>query len=191
MPPGITINFLLITSLLIFHSYAKPNSNNLKTTKEDIKFLEENLPGEWKEDQYKRDNLNNFLWEAGLSWVKRIYATTTSWENEQNIKFEDGAFRVNGKNGPLAKVFEFVLHPDGRTQSVVDLGSDLGGLTDGTAEIKGNSLITYLTKQGEEEIYMHAIRTINKDNPDVMIYETKLFPSEVAMTSVFNRVVKE
>ena len=31
----------------------------------DAEFLNQNLPGFWKEDQYKRKNLNNFLYEVG------------------------------------------------------------------------------------------------------------------------------
>merc|ERR1712209_212341 len=101
----------------------------------------------------------------------RTYATSTSWENQQSIKFEDGVFKIKATSVPLGKTFDFILHPDGKTQSKVDLGPDLGGMTDGIAEIKGNSLITYL----------------KKESPDVMIYETKLFPSEVAMTSTYHR----
>merc|ERR1712029_301516 len=44
-------------------TYAKPT----QATKEQIEFLQKNLPGEWKEDQYERDNLSNFLYEAGLT----------------------------------------------------------------------------------------------------------------------------
>jgi len=171
--------------------FAQIHAKPTQATKEQIEFLQKNLPGEWKEDQYERDNLSNFLYEAGLNWIKRTYATSTSWENEQSIKFEDGVFKIKATSGPLGKTFDFSLHPDGKTQSKVDLGPDLGGMTDGIAEIKGNSLITYLKKEGQDEMYMHAIRTINKDSPDVMIYETKLFPSEVAMTSTYHRQPQE
>jgi len=181
------IKSVVVASMLFCAVFAAP----APATKEQIEFLQKNLPGEWKEDQYQRDNLSNFLYEAGLNWIKRTYATTTSWENEQSIKFEDGAFVVKGKSGPLAKVFDFTLHPDGSTQSVVDLGSDLGGVTDAIAEIKGNSLITYLTKKGEDSVYMHAIRTIKADSPDVMIYETKIFPSEVSMKATYHRQPKQ
>merc|ERR1712045_796673 len=61
----------------------------------------------------------------GLNWFKRIYVTSTNWENTMDIKV-----RPDG---------DFVIHPDGRTFSVVDLGQ-LGGLTDATADIKGNTL---------------------------------------------------
>merc|ERR1712112_369417 len=148
------IKSFVVASLLFCAVFAAP----APATKEQIEFLQRNLPGEWKEDQYQRDNLSNFLSEAGLNWVKRIYATTTSWES---------------------------------TQSVVDLGSDLGGVTDAIAEIKGNSLITYLTKKGEDSVYMHAIRTIKEDSPDVMIYETKIFPSEVSMKATYHRQPKQ
>ena len=29
-------------------------------------FLKEKLPGQWKEDQHKRKNLNNYLYEMGM-----------------------------------------------------------------------------------------------------------------------------
>merc|ERR1712212_1073443 len=121
----------------------------------------------------------------------QYHTTTGSWENEENIKFEDGTFIVKGKRGPFAEVFNFTLHPDGSTQSIVDLGSNLGGVTDAIAEIKGNSLITYLTKKGEDTVYMQAIRTIKEDTPDVMISETTIFPSKVSMTATYQKQSKE
>merc|ERR1712223_2258644 len=183
-------SFILVSALfcaIFAQTYAKPT----QATKKQIEFLQKNLPGEWKEDQYQRDNLSNFLYEAGLNWFKRTYATTASWENEENIKFEDGNFIVKGKRGPYAEVFNFTLHPDGSTQSSVDLGSNLGGVTDAIAELKGNSLITYLTKKGEDSVYMRAIRTIKEDTPDVMISETTIYPSKVSMTATYQRQPKE
>merc|ERR1712156_882681 len=116
IPPMEFKSFVLVSALfcaIFAQTYAKPT----QATKEQIEFLQRNLPGEWKEDQYERDNLSNFLYEAGLNWIKRTYATSTSWENTQSIKFEDGVFKVKGTSGPLEKVFDFSLHPDGKTQS--------------------------------------------------------------------------
>lgn len=151
-------------------------------------FLKRTLPGHWKEDQYKRKDLNNFLYEMGLNWFKRVYVTQASWENEQDIALSDNGnvFEINGKKGPYATPFNFALTTDNRSFSDVDLG-ELGGLTDATAEIKGNSLITYLRKKGTGKIFMTATRTINPENPNEMIYVTKHLGSGVALTSIFDR----
>ena len=34
------------------------------------KFLKQALQGKWKEDQYKRKNLNNYLYEMGMKIVQ-------------------------------------------------------------------------------------------------------------------------
>ena len=64
--------------------------------------------------------------------------------------------------GPYATKYNFVLYPDGRTRSDVDLGT-LGGETTATAkwENDGKSLTTYLTKKGKRDLFMTATRTIN------------------------------
>ena len=54
------------------------------------------LRGKWKEDQNQRQGLNDFLYEMGMSWFKRVYVTSASWENEQTI-YQDGInIKVNG-----------------------------------------------------------------------------------------------
>lgn len=151
-------------------------------------FLKQVLPGKWKEDQYKRKNLNNYLYEMGLNWFKRVYVTSTNWENTQDIKLKDNGnvFDVHGTKGPYATKYNFVLYPDLRTVTDVDLGQ-LGGKTDATAEIKGNTMITYLRKKGKRNVFMTAKRTINPANPNEMIYETKHVKSGVALTSFMYR----
>lgn len=62
--------------------------------------------------------------------------------------------------GPYATKYNFLLYPDLRTVTDVDLGQ-LGGKTDATAEIKGNTMITYLRKKGKRNVFMTAKRTIN------------------------------
>jgi len=150
-------------------------------------FLKRHLPGKWKEDQYKRKNLNNYLYEMGLNWFKRVYVTSTNWENTQDITLQNGDFySVHGTKGPYATKYDFVLYPDGRSISDVDLG-ELGGKTTATAKYEGNTLTTYLTKKGKRGLFMTAKRTILPENPNQMIYEVKHVKSGVALTSYMYR----
>jgi len=150
-------------------------------------FLKRSLPGRWKEDQYKRKNLNNYLYEMGLNWFKRVYVTSTNWENKQDISFEDGNhFAVSGTKGPYATKYNFDLYPDVRTVTFLDLG-ELGGKTDASGKFEGNTLTTFLRKKGKRELFMTAKRTINPENPNEMIFETKHIKSGVAMTSYMYR----
>ena len=49
--------------------------------------------GYWKEDQYQRENLDDFLYYRGINWFDRIYATSASFalvmkiEKQGNKKF--------------------------------------------------------------------------------------------------------
>lgn len=65
--------------------------------------------------------------------------------------------------GPYATKYDFVLYPDGRSISDVDLG-ELGGKTTATAKYEGNTLTTYLTKKGKRGLFMTAKRTILPGN---------------------------
>ncbi|XP_059093719.1 uncharacterized protein LOC131888803 [Tigriopus californicus] len=103
------------------------------------------LQGRWKEDQYKRKHLSDFLYEVGLGWIKRLYVTSASWENEQTI-FQNGQdFRINGFSeleyecfmlarfirnrsgrGSKAEVYSYTLVADNSTMTEVNMG-ELGG----------------------------------------------------------------
>ncbi|TRY63813.1 hypothetical protein TCAL_15229 [Tigriopus californicus] len=83
------------------------------------------LQGRWKEDQYKRKHLSDFLYEVGLGWIKRLYVTSASWENEQTI-FQNGQdFRINGFRSK-AEVYSYTLVADNSTMTEVNMG-ELGG----------------------------------------------------------------
>jgi len=154
---------------------------------DDGAFLKSHLPGKWKEDQHKRKNLNNYLYEMGLNWFKRVYVTSTNWENTQDITLQNGDFfSVHGTKGPYATKYDFVLFPDGKTRSDVDLGQ-LGGKTTATARFEGNTLTTYLTKKGKKGLFMTAKRIMNPERPNEMIYEVKHIKSGVALTSYMYR----
>jgi len=153
----------------------------------DEELLKKSLPGRWKEDQYKRKNLNNYLYEMGLNWFKRIYVTASSWENTQDISFnaaDGGYFDVHGTKGPSSTRYNFALYPDGRRTSTVDLGQ-LGGKTVATAKYEGNTLTTFLHKKGK--LLMTAQRIMNPDKPDEMVYVARHAKSGVAVTQFFYR----
>ena len=88
--------------------------------------------------------------------------------------------------GPRQSPFKFDLRIDNKTRTDVDLG-ELGGQTKATAEIRGNSLITYIHNKDTGVLFLTATRTVDLSNPDKMIYTTRHLPSNVALISTFNR----
>ena len=62
------------------------------------------------------------------------------------------------------------MYPDGRQISTVDLG-ELGGVTEATARYEGNTLTTYLRKEGE--LFMTAKRIMNPGNYISFLYVLK------------------
>lgn len=143
------------------------------------------IVGRWKEDSSLRTGLNDFLWARDVGWFKRQAAKLISWQSEQTIFLRGNRYSINGVKGPRSEVFAFDLVTDNRTTTNVDLGA-LGGPRLATAEIKGNTVITYLHKPEDNVIDMIATRTI-LENPDVMIYKTKDLPYGYEMVSVMNR----
>ena len=62
--------------------------------------------------------------------------------------------------GPLKEVFNYKITPDNSTIEMIDLGEALGGMREATAEIVGNSLVSYL-KVPSGEIDMIATRSMD------------------------------
>ena len=63
--------------------------------------------------------------------------------------------------GPLKEVFNYKITPDNSTIEMIDLGEALGGMREATAEIVGNSLVSYLKVPGPSgEIDMIATRSM-------------------------------
>eukprot|EP00096_Caligus_rogercresseyi_P016136 TRINITY_DN86_c0_g1_i1.p1 TRINITY_DN86_c0_g1~~TRINITY_DN86_c0_g1_i1.p1 ORF type:complete len:173 (-),score=34.65 TRINITY_DN86_c0_g1_i1:548-1066(-) len=120
------------------------------------------LEGSWKEDQYKRENLNDFLYEIGLSWIKRVYVTSTSWENTQIIHREGKNYNIKGVKGPYAEPFDINFVADNTTVTDIPMGS-LGGVMDGTAELKNDVLYTYLANKETGQIEMKVSRRLIDD----------------------------
>lgn len=54
--------------------------------------------GSWKEDQYQRQNLNDYLYARGLNWFKRVYVTNANFELTMNIVKEGNTYTVTGKS---------------------------------------------------------------------------------------------
>ena len=62
--------------------------------------LQTRIIGHWKEDQLTRTNLNDFLYNVGVSWIRRQIATTVSWENDQIFKADGTGLDLQMTNGP-------------------------------------------------------------------------------------------
>ena len=59
---------------------------------------EDPFVGSWKEDQYQRQNLNDYLYARGLNWFKRVYVTNANFELTMNIVKEGNTYTVTGKS---------------------------------------------------------------------------------------------
>jgi hypothetical protein len=64
--------------------------------------------------------------------------------------------------GPKKVAFNYQITPDNSTIQMIDLGPALGGMREATAEIVGNSLVSYLKVPGPTgEIDIISTRSIN------------------------------
>jgi len=63
-----------------------------------------NLRGHFKEDQSKREGLAEFLYGVGLSFFKRTFSTSSSWEHDWLFKQRGNEIRVSGKKVAVAFV---------------------------------------------------------------------------------------
>merc|ERR1712126_296567 len=71
--------------------------------------------------------------------------------------------------------------PDNTTLTDIDLGSKIGGKRKATAEIVGDSLISYLHKLEDNQIDVILNQTVTQQEPSVMTYSIKDVPSGTAM----------
>ena len=159
------------------------------TDAEDL-FLE-SLPGHWVEDQNQRENINNYLYEMGMSWFKRAYATSTSWQDEIKIFIENDILTANGLRGPLADPFQFTIKLDNKTLCEMDIGKEFGGMTNATATIQNNSVISYVLRPGYSDDLLFVVKqSINPNNTDILNVENTHYRSNVVWKSVFTRKQK-
>ena len=89
--------------------------------------------------------------------------------------------------GPLREVFNYKLTPDNTTVEMINLGKDMGGMRETTAEIIGESLVSYLRNPESGEIDMIATRTLDPSNPNVMYFKTKDVPYDYEMVATMKR----
>merc|ERR1712154_204840 len=173
----IKMKLLLLASILTFGQLVSSNAPI------------QPLVGRWVEDESLRTGLNDFLWARGVNWFKRQYATSlTTWQYEQTIIWRNNGYQISGIKGPLKEVFNYKLTPDNRTIEMIDLGSALGGMRETTAEIIGNSLVSYCKVPGPSgEIDMIATRSIDPRNPNVMYFKTKDVPYDKEMVATMKR----
>jgi len=152
-------------------------------------YVKTHLTGHWKENQYQRNGLNNFLYEMGMNWFKRVYVTSSSWENQQHITYRQAGnptWSVSGIKGPREDAFNFDLVPDYNTQTSVDLGQ-LGGRTFAKARYEGNKLITHIHNIKTGRHFLTAIREVK--SPNHMVYTTTHLGSGKSLVSQFYRCV--
>ena len=74
--------------------------------------------------------------------------------------------------GPLQEYYESDIVPDNFTRTDVDLGR-IGGWRKATAELKGNSLVTYMHKLENDDIDLVAFNTVDPNIPGRMKYVFK------------------
>merc|ERR1712172_9280 len=173
------MKFLLFVSVLTF--------GQLVSSQAPI----QQLVGRWVEDERVRTGLNDFLWARGVNWFKRQYSTSlTTWQYEQTIIWRNSGYQISGIKGPLKEVFNYKITPDNSTIEMIDLGEALGGMREATAEIVGNSLVSYLKVPGPSgAIDMIATRSMDPNNPDVAYYKTKDVPYDHEMVATMYRQI--
>jgi len=150
--------------------------------------FENAINGHWIEDYDQRENMDSYLFQMGMAWFKRSYASSVSWEDELVISVEDGKLTMNGLRGPFAEAYEYVAKLDNQTINRMDIG-DFGGITNAITEIENNSMISYVFKpDSSTEIFFVVRNTIDILNDvDVMKVEYTHFSSNVVWKSVFQR----
>merc|ERR1712008_15473 len=146
------------------------------------------LVGQWVEDDSVRTGLNDFLWARGVSSFKRQFITSKTFQKKETIIWRNGEYQISGVKGPKKEAFNYNITPNNFTIEMIDLGAGLGGMREATAEIVGNSLVTYLKVPGPTgAIDIIATRSMNPDNPGVMYYKARDVPYDYEMVATMKR----
>ena len=168
------------------HQYDSAHLHDIKAER-NTSFVNA-INGHWIEDYDQRENLDRYLYQMGMNWFKRSYASSVSWEDELLMTVEDNKLTMNGLRGPFAEAYEYVAKLDNQTLNVMDIG-DFGGITNAITEIKNNSMISYVFKpKSSNELFFIVTNTIDLEyNPDILKVEYKHVSSNVSWRSVFQR----
>ena len=67
------------------------------------------LEGYWEEDQYLRENLDDFLYYRGVSWFERTYATSASFVLIMKIEKQGNVFIFSGISKYLLTLLQIVI----------------------------------------------------------------------------------
>ena len=89
--------------------------------------------------------------------------------------------------GPYDEKFKNVIVPNNSTRTIVDLGKEVGGKRQATAEFQGNTLVTYLHRLDNDKVDVIFTQSLTRD-ANVMYYKIKDVRTGVTMVQHMNRV---
>jgi len=159
---------------------------NVKTINQNSS-LEDVINGYWIEDFDQRENLDSYLYQMGMDWFKRSYASSVSWEDELLISIEDAKLTLNGLRGPFAEAYQYGAKLDNQTLNEMNIG-DFGGLTSAITEIRDNAMFSYVFKpDSTSELFFIVSNRIDLNDVDTLNLEYKHVSSNVVWKSVFKR----
>jgi len=151
--------------------------------------LKKRIIGHWKEDELTRTNLNNFLIQVGVPWIRRQIAIGVSWENDMKFKADGPGLELEMTNGPLKTQIYMRMNPDDPLKSSkINIGADLGGIVEATSEIVGDSLICTMKLDGEKDDFLVVTRTVKPKSPNEMVMTAKHVPTGEETSSIYRKI---
>ena len=145
------------------------------------------LNGHWVEDFDQRDNMDSYLKEMGMSWFKRSYASSVSWEDELLLLVKEDTFVMNGLRGPFAEAYEYRAMLDNQTMNKMDIG-DFGGIVNAISEITDDYMRSYAYKPGSStELFFTVTLTMDMQDVNTLKVQYRHVDSNVVWTEIFRR----
>ena len=145
------------------------------------------LNGHWVEDFDQRDNMDAYLREMGMSWFKRSYASSVTWEDELLLLIKGDTFLMNGLRGPFAEAYEYRAMLDNQTINKMDIG-DFGGITNAISEITEDYMRSYVYKPGSStELFFTVTLTMDMKDVNRLKVQYRHVDSNVVWTEIFER----